>query len=1502
MAKVGVTIGRVNVKVFPDTSEFAKELHTQLELLERRVKVYIPTELKTDNLEREARQAVARLNAMRNTVEFETRLDGDSLEHSLRDAAKKIAQDETIEKTVRFRYDDNDFDEINRQIAKVDELLKDKLRVEVEVKTDEESLQEFRDRLQAERYEARIDLRVDMDDMDDVRRYLARLDEMAQDERRVDLDVSLENIDQVRQDLRDLIEDYDNEKIRLEAEAEAAKARAELAIVARDRIVNLWVNVNQAALARAGTAISAVAGGRLIGSTLDNLREMFENLDKNLPLVGSITLAIAGLSAWLLTAASNVFALSRSLAQMFGAALALPGILTGIGFGIGATVAVMKDFNAEMPEVGQAFRNLQDIMSMRFWSVARNPLREMFSTLLPQMKEGLAGTATSLGVFFGEASRSVSRHLSGSLIPMFNNLNASIALSSMYTEQFAQIVEILGRRGSEYLPRLAAWWGRLATRFAGWLEVTDRSGRLVEILELGIFQMREFGRAASNLGSFLTGLAKAAERAGGSTLSMFADTLGRMAKTVNGAKFQQNLTMALVGAHDAMTTIANHSGPAVELFFSRFARNLYAIFRTAGQAIGQLLDGVAGALGTPTFQRGLLNFFQGISDGVTALTPAFLPLGRALGVIGTTLGNVARAFGPLLEVTLRSVAEAAIRLAPSIEQLVEGFSRLLHSGLERIIPVVVGLADAFFQFLAALPPTAVLVGFATAWVTFKAALAVGSLISNFGSISAALQAFKTAAGSASQAAQDLGVNMGALGRVAKGAGIAALLAVAADMIAGWASNSRIAAVDTQALARSMENVADGSRWMGRELNQVFTNAFAWQGDVESAEQALEELGARMGAALGQDFDQRFVRWHTFGRQFQSLEERTRQLDAALSMMVNSGNIEQAEWWLARLAEQAEANNVPWQSFLDLLPSTQLALENVARAEREAAEAAAEEAAEVARAAAQVEAYNRQMQDLTGLTPGAINGINEASKAFIDFSEGLDGAEFSLEAWIRTLEKQVQAQRKWADNMAELSKRGMSDGLRRELEDLGLAGAVAVQALVDAGSGTDEALKRLEEVVKARTEGAGSAAETGFGQAAQKARDAAALIPEEARKAIVEAIPELETLFANAGTSAGDAMAGALSSPGRTAQFSGAGWRHGQEYVGGFLSIEGHFPTQAEANAARMAAALRTGAPYFGAGVHNGLQFGGGILSTTPDARSAGSKVGQAGALGAGVASPWNAAGFSAADSFGFGVRSNESAATRSAKGVADAAATRAQAADFLGAGRNLIRFFVDGLSGGQAGSSQAAARIARAAASAVGGQNGLFLTAGANAAAGFASGILSKSKDAINAAANMAARALAAARKVLDSHSPSREFMKLGAEGDAGFALGMEPKLSLRAASGFAESVLSSIADDSEMFLIGRDAARGYVDGIRSADDAASSAASLLRDGVVGELGTSLGGVTARLGDSRSSSTVLVSMDGAEMTLLVDGVPMRAIVRSEAHEVLNEEARDLAGRRGGGFL
>ena len=126
-----------------------------------------------------------------------------------------------------------------------------------------------------------------------------------------------------------------------------------------------------------------------------------------------------------------------------------------------------------------------------------------------------------------------------------------------------------------------------------------------------------------------------------------------------------------------------------------------------------------------------------------------------------------------------------------------------------------------------------------------------------------------------------------------------------------------------------------------------------------------------------------------------------------------------------------------------------------------------------------------------------------------------------------------------------------------------------------------------------------------------------------------------------------------------------------------------------------------------------------------------------------------------------------------------------------------MQSLAQGISAKSSSVTSATRNVMNQAAQAVQGYSGRFRSAGVDAMNGLAAGIRAGGSGAINAAANVASRALAAAKRALDSHSPSKKFMELGEDSDQGLIngfLALSDKVEA-AARGVATGALNGVTD-----------------------------------------------------------------------------------------------------------
>jgi phage-related protein len=624
-------IGRVAVKVMPDTRGFRKDAERQLNGIEKSLKMTVPTKIDMSGASREFLTELRKINQRnRNSdarkIRFHTTISNDGMRDAIVTARRRLQQLADQNK-IDFKVENLDAGEITAK-----------------VKLNQDSLDEVKDAL--DRWKARVSPVI---------------------------------ID-VRTDLN---------------AASTAASSARLALLSRARTVPLLPEVSTAASAKAAAALAALSGARVIHTYFDNIVNSISNLDRSVPLIGTLSLAVAGLAGWGITAASNLASLAVSLAQIGPAALVLPGILGGIAIGVGVMVAALKDFNTVFPDVAAAFSAMQNTISANFWAEATAPIREMLDVLLPRLADGFAATATALGGYFAGIAAGVKDTLVGALDGMFADLASSIQIATGGTGALVGVITTLGQVGAGYLPQLATWFVDITTRFDEFLSQAAADGRLKGWIDTALVNIGALGSSLASIGGIIMAVGNAAQAAGGSSLVVFADTLNRIQAITEGPAFQGRLTEVFTAAHDAMSQIATFSGPAMTGFFKVLGETLTTLLPLVGAAIGTLLGSLASALSQPAFTGGLIAMFDGIAAAVQSLAPAFTPLAAALGALGPVIGAIAQVIASTLAVAIPPVSTAIQILALAVTPLISLLGTALQGAVTALAPVIVSLASAF---------------------------------------------------------------------------------------------------------------------------------------------------------------------------------------------------------------------------------------------------------------------------------------------------------------------------------------------------------------------------------------------------------------------------------------------------------------------------------------------------------------------------------------------------------------------------------------------------------------------------------------------------------------------------------------------------------------------------------------------------------------------------------------------------------------------------------------
>jgi phage-related protein len=578
-------------------------------------------------------------------------------------------------------------------------------QIQAKVTADREAAQKARDEIQAQMDGIRVRPKLDKQMVAQTKRELeAAFEQMQALKAKVTPELNAMEKRKVEREMEELQDKIKTLKSTIEPRVSRPGILgtvAHLALLARDRYVELIPRVKVSAAATAAAMLQALSGARVLGDMFERLGNSIKNLDRNAPIIGTLATAIAGLSSWGIAAASNLFTMSASLAQIGATSLALPGILGGIAIGLGVTVAAFKDFNKVLPGVKGQFAALQDAISSNFWDEAKAPIKDLIDSLLPSLRSGFKQTATELGSFFGGFATSLKGALGPALDGMFDDLSKSIEIAAGGTEHFANIIKVLGEVGTGYLPQLAQWFVDVAEKASNWLNMKGESGLRKEI-DAGVQALKDLGGVIFETGGIFAGLARAAQTAGGSTLGMMRDTLAGIHKAVDSSGVQAKLVGLFTAAHDAMRNLSVFGGEEIKGFLSTFVGLLTQLLPQVGAILGTAMGAITAALNQPAVTEGIVALFSGIQGAVDGLVPAMAPLGAALGAALGLVGSFLSMLGPLVAAVLTPLSEAFVMLVPAIEPLIGLLGQALGGVVAALAPLLMTVVAAVVPLIEAL--------------------------------------------------------------------------------------------------------------------------------------------------------------------------------------------------------------------------------------------------------------------------------------------------------------------------------------------------------------------------------------------------------------------------------------------------------------------------------------------------------------------------------------------------------------------------------------------------------------------------------------------------------------------------------------------------------------------------------------------------------------------------------------------------------------------------------
>lgn len=251
--------------------------------------------------------------------------------------------------------------------------------------------------------------------------------------------------------------------------------------------------------------------------------------------------------------------------------------------------------------------------------------------------------------------------------------------------------------------------------------------------------------------------------------------------------------------------------------------------------------------------------------------------------------------------------------------------------------------------------------------------------------------------------------------------------------------------------------------------------------------SFDDLGGALDIAIGDGAKAKVERFGSslntifFGGrlsdQVRDAKEQFATIGEALASMVDSGNGDRAAEIFAAISVQAQAQGYSVKELNALMPAYQESLAGVSAEQQVAVESTSTLAGWQQRLAEQMASMDPAVAANAEALQNWIGSIDGVAQSFLDFSDDLGEAEFSLDGWLAKLEAQATALETWSANIQALVDKGASRQLLQTLIDQGPAAAQAVQALAN---GTEKDLARAEGAFD-RTQGAADGLKNKLGE-------------------------------------------------------------------------------------------------------------------------------------------------------------------------------------------------------------------------------------------------------------------------------------------------------------------------------------------------------------------------------------------------------------------------------------
>lgn len=450
------------------------------------------------------------------------------------------------------------------------------------------------------------------------------------------------------------------------------KVIAQLAILTKSQTVGIFVKLNNASLLLAAAKLT---GLRAAARWTEAFARSLGTLDRNLPILAAVVVGINTLTSGVISLAASAFSLGNDLGNVVRmAALLAPAMI--LGFAAVKTVmqGVFKDFGAavngddkaieKLTESGKKaaanmrviFQDIRETVSKNFWDEASDSMLRFTETALPQVRDGMASLAVSMGGVFSSITDATTKFAEeDGFLVFFQNLTRGFDNIKSGMGPFMSAFLNLAALGSTIFPRMGAAFEVMSGKFDTWVKRLALDGSFNRWIDQGVQGIKDLWSAGVSLIGVWENIGNAAKGAGALTLHSFAQMMAKLDEVTNGYRFQTNLSRIFQGARDASDTFheaLGKLGPAMDVFSVTMGNAL----ANSGKALSKFIGLLGDVLSSPNLDKGMTAFLSGVTRMFEELRPAAAPVTEILRTFGEILGAVASDSGPLFRTLFTQLA------------------------------------------------------------------------------------------------------------------------------------------------------------------------------------------------------------------------------------------------------------------------------------------------------------------------------------------------------------------------------------------------------------------------------------------------------------------------------------------------------------------------------------------------------------------------------------------------------------------------------------------------------------------------------------------------------------------------------------------------------------------------------------------------------------------------------------------------------------------------------